>query len=425
MARRVQVPTEIPFSLVASFGPGQLRQGRQSDAIDGFVPRVVATPRGLDDVATVVRAAREERLAIVASGGGTRIDLGNRPRCLDVRLSLAGLTTVIERRPEDMTVTVDAGVTLARLNRALAADRQRLAIDAADPQRATIGGLLSANAVGGLMYGFGQPRDLVLGMTVVDGLGRTLRLGGRVVKNVAGYDLVRLFAGSHGTLGVITEATLRTHPLPEQARTFEFGFVRAVEVEAARAAVFASELPLAGFDVEVGHRYDETVWTLVARVEGTVSQVEYQSHRLAELCGRPARTVADAWTSPFHPRADETLVMKIGATPATLVALADDIARGWADDPRSLRLAGRIADGALRVSMASGGSESDLVTVALVRRAAARHDARAVIERIDPGAKERIDVWGEPPAGLALMRRIKDRFDPDRVLAPERYVGGL
>ena len=139
---------------------------------------------------SVVDTAAAEKLAIVPAGGGSMIDLGNRPLAYDVRLAVKGLSQIVERRPADLNVTVGAGVGLNRLNRVLEADGQRVAIDPPDDDLATVGGLIATNRTGGYAYGYGQPRDLILGLEMVDGCGRVLRVGGTVVKNVAGYDLV-------------------------------------------------------------------------------------------------------------------------------------------------------------------------------------------------------------------------------------------
>ena len=226
---------DLPAALTAPFSPGQVRHGRADDAVDGLLPPVVITPRNVEEVLSVVRTASAENLAVLPAGGGSMIELGNPPSGLDVRLAVKGLSQILDRCPQDMTVTVEAGVGLNRLNRVLEPDGQRVAIDPPDDDLATVGGLVSTNRTGGYAYGFGLPRDLVLGLRLVDGRARVLRAGGKVVKNVAGYDLVRLATGSHGTLGVITEVTLRTHPIPDDFLSLRFTFESRADLESAGA----------------------------------------------------------------------------------------------------------------------------------------------------------------------------------------------
>jgi glycolate oxidase FAD binding subunit len=339
-----------------------------------------------------------------------------------VLVDTRAMNRVIVRNPEDMTVTVQAGSTLYELGRALDLDRQRLALDAEEPQRATLGGLVAANAGGGLAYGFGLPRDLVLGMTVVDGSGRTLRLGGRVVKNVAGYDLVRIFTGSFGTLGVITELTLRTHPAPELAMTVDARFPRARDVESARAAIFHSELPLAAFDMEVDTSGPVSRWTLVLRLEGTRAEAAYQAHRCIDLCAGGVTTESSEWHSPFGRRRHENVAVRSAQLPDRIVAYVERLSTELG---RPHRIAARLGDGAVRVFASTEKEDDARAIVTAVRRVASVHGSNAVIECLPAPLKASIDAWGDPPEGFALMRGLKKGFDPDGVLARGRFIGGL
>jgi glycolate dehydrogenase FAD-binding subunit len=402
--------------------PAGLRAGADGDAVDAVVPSRVAAPASAEDVAAVVAAANESGDALVVAGGATLLSAGNPPRRLDTLVVTSGLRRIVEQRPEDMTVTVEGGVTLAQLSAVLAESGQRLAVDSPADDRATVGGVVATNSTGGLAYGFGAPRDLVLGMVVVDGRGRRLRLGGRVVKNVAGYDLVRLFTGSFGTLGVITEITLRTHPLPAAATTLDLAFSTDAALDAARAAVFRSGLPLASFDVVFAPEPGTEGRRLVIRVEGTECEVEAQVARLAAACGARTLDSRDDWRSPLHPLDEESLVVRVGVEPAAVVRVAR---RLEATAGRGARVAGRCGDGTLRVFARSGDAGEAAELAAALRREAERDGGVAVFERLPAAAKTRLDAWGAPPATVSLMRAIKDRFDPNRVLAPGRFVGGI
>jgi glycolate oxidase FAD binding subunit len=409
-------------SIAASFGPGQARHGRDGDAVDDVVPSLAITARSIDDVLTVVEEARRCDLGVIVAGGGTSLGTGNRPAAYDIRLGMTGMASIVERRPEDMTVTVEAGVTLGRLNRVLAANGQRIALDPLLPDRRTIGGVVATSATGGLFHGFGGPRDLVLGMTVADGTGRILEIGGRVVKNVAGYDLVRLFTGSFGTLGVITRVTLRTHPAPERVAVLSFPFDRGAELEAVCGEIRASELALASLDFKVGGDHG---WRLVARLEGTKSEVDYQQERLTALAGRPAQLLAEDAESPVHPPADAAVVIRAGVIPTAAADLADTLLPALGGRCSMVRISGRLGDGHVHVAATPSEPADALALIRIVRSCTDEHAGRAIVERAPAPAKVDLDVWGGRPQGFRLMQQIKKRFDPSGLFARGRFVGGL
>src|SRR5947208_2316906 len=182
----------------------------------------IVTPASEEDLARVVAEANRRGLKVTPRGGGTKLEWGNPPERVDLVLSTLGLSRVVEHAHGDMTVTAEAGCTYGALQMHVARRGQRLALDNLFPDRATLGGIMATNDSGALRVGFGSLRDLVLGVTVALPDGTLARSGGKVVKNVAGYDLPKLMVGAFGTLGVITQATFRLHPLPAATRTFEF-----------------------------------------------------------------------------------------------------------------------------------------------------------------------------------------------------------
>ncbi|MBW3536020.1 MAG: FAD-binding oxidoreductase, partial [Gemmatimonadetes bacterium] len=198
-------------------------------AVVGRAPRMVAFPDSPDEVASILALAREERWAVEPAGAGTWLDAGNPGRPVDLVVSTARMDRVVEHEPGDLTLTAAAGLTLPDLAHRVRSARQWLAAD--PPGRGgTLGALVSTGSAGPLQTGYGGPRDLVLGVEMVSGDGRVLRLGGRVVKNVAGFDLVRLVVGSRGTLGVVTGVTVRLHPLPPVDRTWVLDADRAEDL---------------------------------------------------------------------------------------------------------------------------------------------------------------------------------------------------
>jgi glycolate oxidase FAD binding subunit len=405
----------------ASLPRDSVRPGTLEDAIDGVVPAFVVSPRSEAEVLRIVEIAQRERMTLAVSGSGSAIALGNPPRTCDLRISTLRMNSIVEHSPHDLTVTVESGVSLVALNAKLALEGQRVPVDLPNGAAATVGGIVASNRTGGFARGFGSPRDLALGLDAIDGRGRLLRCGGRVVKNVAGYDLTRLFVGSWGTLGIITQVTLRTAPLPIEACTLALALPGWAIVERMRTAKEISELPLAALDFE----FAQGSWRLLARIEGDPCEVAYQRARLIDLCeGSIAKTNPD-WTSPIHASSHETFVASLGFQPALAVGIAAKLADDLLTADSSLRIAGRLQDGLLRVfSQANTGSDG-MTLAARLEDVARRHAARIALERVPPEVKTTFDVWGPPTEAVHLTAGIKRTFDPDARLAPGRFIGRL
>ncbi|MGH9676749.1 MAG: FAD-binding oxidoreductase, partial [Candidatus Acidiferrum sp.] len=200
-------------------GAEHLRPANTADGVGSLRPGAVAEPGNEKELAAVLQCANELGVSVLPRGGGTKMNWGNPPSRADVILSTARLNSIIEHVWADLTVTVEAGCTIAKLQESLAQHGQRLALDALWPAQSTIGGVLSANESGALRLRFGGLRDLIIGVTVALPSGALASSGGKVVKNVAGYDLPKLVTGAYGTLGVITRAVFRLHPLPRETRS--------------------------------------------------------------------------------------------------------------------------------------------------------------------------------------------------------------
>src|SRR5216684_136118 len=212
----------LRYKFIALVGNEYLRAASAADAVAGVQPKLVIEPGTESELAEVLRLSNEAGLAVIPRGGGTKLGWGNPPARADLILSTARLTEIIEHAWADLTVSVEAGCTIQRLQETLAQHGQRLALDPLWPEKATVGGVLSTNDSGALRLRFGALRDLIIGATIALPDGTLARSGGKVVKNVAGYDLPKLVTGAFGTLGVITRAVFRLHPLPRTAKTFSF-----------------------------------------------------------------------------------------------------------------------------------------------------------------------------------------------------------
>src|SRR6516162_606067 len=195
-------------------------QSLAAAAIDGLIPKWIVRPTSVDQLGPMLALAGEARLAVVPRGGGNALELGNPPARLDVVLDLVGLDRVIEYNPDDLTITVQAGITAGALAARLAAHRQWLALDPPGSAARTVGGIAATNASGPLRGRYGTMRDLLLGVRFVQADGVLTWGGSKVVKSVSGYDVPKLMVGALGTLGVLAELTLRLHPTPPTERTW-------------------------------------------------------------------------------------------------------------------------------------------------------------------------------------------------------------
>src|SRR5712671_7023975 len=230
-----------------------VRMAATNDALGGVQPSLVVEPGSEQELGKVLKLANAAGLAVIPRGGGTKLEWGNSPVRADVILSTARLNRVLEHPWADLTVSVEAGCTIANLQEALAKHGQRLALDALRPKSATVGGVLSTNDSGALRLRFGSLRDLVIGVTVALADGTLASSGGKVVKNVAGYDLPKLATGAFGTLGIITRAVFRLHPLPRNTRSFSIGTKEAEEARRIIHAIQNSKLAHTALQVRFGN----------------------------------------------------------------------------------------------------------------------------------------------------------------------------
>src|SRR5216684_873246 len=233
-----------PFrsGVIALVGQEHVRPASPADAVAGVQPKLIVDPGTEKELAEVLRLSNEAGLAVIPRGGGTKLGWGNPPARADLILSTARLNEILEYAWADLTVSVEAGCTIQRLQETLAQHGQRLALDPLWPEKATVGGVLSANDSGALRLRFGALRDLIIGVTIALPDGTLASSGGKVVKNVAGYDLPKLVTGAFGTLGVITRAIFRLHPLPKETRTISCDAADVLEAQQAVLAIQNSKL---------------------------------------------------------------------------------------------------------------------------------------------------------------------------------------
>jgi glycolate oxidase FAD binding subunit len=411
--------------LSAIVGAEQIQSATPADAINAVQPQLVVAPGNAAEVAAVLRLAGSAGLHIAPRGGGSKLGWGNPPRRVDVILTLHRLDRVVEHAWADMTTTVEAGCTVAQLQRTLAVHGQRLALDPLWPETATVGGILASNDSGSLRARYGTLRDLILGVTIALPDGTLARSGGKVVKNVAGYDLPKLMTGALGTLGVIVEATFRLYPLPTDQRCVRFVASEVGPLHRLVLQVLDSTLVPTGVQLHVRH---DGPAALDLRFEGIDAAIDGQLAQLAQLArgmvGEPI--LADMWPrgETLWNDAAMALVCKISVLPTQLEALVQALERV----AQPLRLSWELiaqAVGTGLVRIAGANEQALLAALGVLRADIARLPGSLVVLHCPLAVKSRIDVWGADAGALPLMRRVKERFDPQHVLNPGRFVGGI
>jgi glycolate dehydrogenase FAD-binding subunit len=388
-----------------------------ADSVSGVLPRYVASPGSTQQTADVLRLAAEHDLTVVPRGGGTTLHWGAPPRAVDVVLDTTRLTGVVDHAAGDLVAVVRAGTPLAVVQQELSSADQQLALDSPDP-RATVGGAVAANVSGPRRLLYGTVRDLLIGVTFVRADGVVARAGGRVVKNVAGYDFGKLLAGSFGTLGVLTRATFRLHPLPAARRTVT---VQADGAAATRiaAAVLGSQLAASAVEVDQPAQGPLEVAVLLEGVEAGVSG---RSAAAVELTGG-AQGPEPAWFGRDPFTADE-VALKLSCTITRVGPLLAAARRAVDELGVALSVRGS-AMGVLYAGLPAGTEPATVAGVLARLRAVAAPEGGSVVLLAAPAAvREAVDAWGPVP-GLDLMRRLKRELDPSDRLSPGRFVGGI
>ncbi|WP_262847094.1 FAD-binding oxidoreductase [Sphaerisporangium corydalis] len=467
-----------------------IREAGSDDAVAGVTPRWVALPESTEEVAAVMRAAAEHDLAVVTAGSGTKLHWGPPPTRCDLMVDTCCLNEILEHVAGDLVVRVQAGVTVEALAAALAGAGQQLALDV-PIEGATIGGTLATATAGPRRLRYGTARDLLIGITVVLADGTIARSGGKVVKNVAGYDLGKLFTGSQGTLGVITEATFRLHPLPA-ARAWVTATVPDLAGLPGLAAVAASQLEPSALEVDrPGPRAPLTVTALI---EGVAA--DERAKATADLMG-PTATITPTppnWWShlptdhptppgtnlppepqiaaspdlplahrvppgtdperqappgtnpppeapvplgeeapPLEPRvpsephvADgEGFLMELRVPPGAVVRAFAAVGRAAEEAGGiAVHVRGSLASAVLHLALPPDTTAPAAETfVAALRSGVAADGGRLVVWTAPPDAAARLDRWG-PVGAASLMRRVRERFDPEGRMSPGRLDVG-
>jgi glycolate dehydrogenase FAD-binding subunit len=430
-------------------------------AIDGVLPAMAVLPTDESQIAEVLRVASEYQVTVFPRGGGSHTYLGQTPSRVDLVLSVQRLHRQLAYEPADLTTTVQAGVRFAELQRTLGDSGQFLALDPPVTAMTTIGGVVATNRSGPRRLLYGTARDALLGVAVITVDGKRTKAGGRVVKNVTGYDLNKLYIGSLGTLAIIVELTCKLHPLPPGELTLGIGCppqadlapmlhmilqlpLRLNSLELLNAAACARLATHASLNLE------ETGHMLLARLEGTAAVTRSQAQRLAEALQHLPLTRAasiSTWSGVEQERlwaglgaltrgasgpdaAPDCIVVKVSLLLSALPAFCQEVQDIAATSDSAWPVVAHAGSGIVYVHIPvphpeTPDAEQLLTHLQALEQCVARCQGRRVIECAPVAVKQQCQVWGPTGDDFALMRAIKASFDPQSRLNPGRFLGGL
>ncbi len=410
-------------------------------AILGVVPSATVSPGSPQEVAAVLRLANEHGLGVVPAGGFTQQQTGNLPSSVDILLLTSRLVNVEHYDSGDLTVGVGAGYSISELGAMVAADGLLLALDPAVPARATVGGVLASGRHGPLRHGYGAVRDFCIGIRFVTGDGRQAKGGGRVVKNVAGYDLMKLLIGSQGTLAVITSASFKLFPAPRQTRTFLSEFADPAEALAFRDTVLRSALsPMCLELVSPGARgimkpgMPSQAWVVCVRASGSDRVLARYRSELGSGVSREVegQSEAELWSAvadfsesarAIHSRC---LLISLSMPLTEAGSVVANLANVGESYSLKFALIGRIGVGHLEVAMWPM-RDQDVTLVNFVNamtkiRSSLPGGVSLTVLHCPPEARHHVTAWGPTPTHVESMRGVKNALDPKDILNRGRFL---
>ena len=445
----------VERELAAIVGDSYVRH--EQVEINGVVPGLNVSPASAEEIAAVMRLAYERDLVVAPAGGSTKLQVGGVPERIDVLLRTERLNNVVHYDPGDLTIGINAGARFADMQNKLAEHRQWIPFNPPHAQRASIGGLLATAAFGPLKPGFGSLRDFCIGIQFVTGDGKMGKGGGRVVKNVAGYDLMKLMIGSYGSLAIITGANFKVYPRPRQTRTFVCSFssladaiayrdqvVRSpltpmcVELVSPGALEYLGEVPVANNpdDYAPAHPVETNSdkWQIGIRVSGSDNVLARCRRELGPAVSREMDDAEEEqfwhWVSEFEPsvlkRHRNAMVVHVYTTIRDVMAAVQALERAAPDYNFVPAVLGRATTGNLITAFiplpVDPPSAMQYANCASAFRALLPAGASAIVTQCPKEAKSYFDVWGSSPTDLKLMREVKHALDPKNILNRGRFI---
>jgi glycolate oxidase FAD binding subunit len=420
-------------------------------SVDGKAPQCIVYPASAEEVAATLRRAAELDLGVIPCRNGTKLGVGNPPRRYDVALSLKEMNRVWHYEADDLTVTVEPGMKFGDFQHFVGRQGLWLPLDPPGGARASLGGIVATNATGPLRLCYGAPRDMVLGMKIATIEGKVVKAGGRVVKNVAGYDIAKLLIGSYGTLGVIVETSFKLFPLPSERETFviaagTLGIGRDLRRRILQSPLTplrmvllnarAAELTLTGTPLERPVKEPE-IWLEMAGSPRVMERCHRELEDLAKAAGTPLQRLASenaesVWTrisdlqSWMPSRSPGVVILKALLPDASSEELMSRAEQEAENDKALLASFAQLGVGVLHLCLLSEAATPAIS--GLIRRLRSATESLGgvlIVERCHWDIKDRVDAWGSPGDDFAVMKKIKETWDPKGTLSPGRFLGRL
>jgi glycolate oxidase FAD binding subunit len=430
LKERLPTVEMIPYESWPEQWQGQVKAAYQGDVNTLWM----VSPNTVDDLSVLMTEVHRDRRSILITGQGSKLDWGAFARKVDIIISTQHLKQLVDHAVGDMTVTLQAGLRFADLQKILAQHNQWIPLDPTYSQQATLGGILATKDAGSLRHRYGGVRDLCLGITLVRSDGQVAKAGGRVVKNVAGYDLMKLFTGSFGSLGIVTEMTLRAYPLPECSGTVLVKGECAAIANLAQTLLQSTLTPTA-FDVLTGLA-DLAAGSLALAVrfqslsESVSAQIETlrkmaQPFTVETLEGEADQQWWPQTATQIQARPDRNSVFcHMGVLPALSMSSLAAMQQGAAK--QSVQLQGRVHAGSGLGQFRLLGDEQDCaLALGKLRSHCEQSGGYLSILEAPDSIKQNLEVWGYSGNALNAMRKLKEQFDPQGVLNTGRFVGGI
>lgn len=431
---------QILYKVREMFGEDRARLfGADEFRVTDESERVVAFPHNIEELSELLKLATDEDWRVIPAGAGDWLTIGNRPVSFHLVVSTARMNRVLEYEPADLTATVEAGCTLADFNRLAGQHRQWIPLDPFGQPSATLGGVVATSSAGPLRCAYGTPRDWLIGIRVVHADGGVTRAGGKVVKNVAGYDLCKLYTGSFGSLAVIAEMSFKMRAMPADEKTLVFYADNAESLCALTLRITDSDVQPSALElIAPTNNYALPIepkrFALVLRFLNAAETIQSQiadAVRIGDDFEHVLLSDADAsvfWRKYHESETDPQweFSLRIGALPADLDAVIKDINQLL---PQSV-IRAHAANGVVRV-LASGNLFEGLQSkrrpkfIAELRKMTQARGGQLLALRTPADIRDQLDTWGDMGATARLMRELKNRFDPQGLLSPGRFVGGI
>ncbi len=425
--------------LKAIFKNIQIKEDHENHPL-GNSGRVTILPKTEQEISAILHYANANKHTVSISGGGTKRGFGGGGEKADILLSLAQYTGIVEHNPGDMTLTVKSGTPFKRIQDYLAKYQQMIPLDPFHPEHATIGGIISANDSGPKRLGYGSARDNVIGLRMVYPDGTVIRSGGKVVKNVAGYDMNKIFIGAMGTLGVVSEITFKLRPTPKYHSCLFVSFpdrnieqIRAFVVNVLDSMIEPISLELVNPSL-AGKLTNTKHYTLVISFEDVKSSVHYQENVIKGLL--PDKTThrilsqneaASFWETFYqHNGLDDVTnaILKIGVINLDVLKMIQESELIGDTCNVSIEAHGGLGTGLCQMTI-TGASNDVLAAIKHVRERAVQLGGYAIVKDLPFNLRQVVNVWGEKTASHFIFEGIKQKIDPNRILNRNRFVGGI